>query len=73
MISGKIIIEQRIDDLIARLEDLFSEFSKDVPPTEQENSDIKIFLELRTSFDLNNDLNPKELSSLNEIAKRNLP
>ena len=68
-----ISVEKRIDDLIARLEDLFSENLNEVPLTEQEIADIQSIKELRISFNLNPNLSVEQLLKLNEIAKRNLP
>ncbi len=66
-------IENRIDDLIARLEDLFSEGWENVPLTNQEQIDIKEIEELRILFNLNQNLSVEQLLKLNEISKRNLP
>lgn len=68
-----ITIENRIDDLIARLEDLFSEGWESVPLTNQEQIDIKDIEELRILFNLNQNLSVEQLLKLNEISKRNLP
>ena len=68
-----IVVEKRIDDLIARLEDLFSEGWENIPLTNQEQIDIKEIEELRVSFNLNQNLSVKQLLKLNEISKRNLP
>lgn len=67
-----ISVEKRIDDLIARLEDLFSEGWENVPLTDQEIDDIQDIKEFRISFDLNQNLSVEQLLKLSEIAKRNL-
>ena len=67
-----ISVEKRIDDLIARLEDLFSENWEGVPLTDQEIDDIQDIKEFRISFDLNQNLSVEQLLKLSEIAKRNL-
>lgn len=68
-----ISVEKRIDDLIARLEDLFSENLNEVPLTEQEIADIQSIKELRILFDISQDLSVEQLLKLNKIAERNLP
>lgn len=67
-----ISVEKRIDDLIARLEDLFSEGWEGIPLTDQEIDDIQEIGELRVSFNLNQNLSVEQLLKLSEIAKRNL-
>lgn len=66
-------VEKRIDDLISRLEDLFSEGWEGIPLTDQEIYDIQDIKELRISFNLSPNLSVEQLLKLNEIAKRNLP
>lgn len=68
-----ISIDKRIDDLIARLENLFSEEVAGVPLTDQEIVDIQQIKELRINFDINQNLSVDELLELNKIAERNLP
>jgi len=67
-----ISVEKRIDDLIARLEDLFSEGWEGISLTDQEIDDIQEIGELRVSFNLNQNLSVEQLLKLSEIAKRNL-